>query len=374
MGLPPNLKIKSLAAELGFDRVAVASVEPLEQDRDFLRRWLGEGKAAGMGWMGRARPGGAAPGRFLGGGLGVFPLGGGSGGGARRPAPAARAGRVARYAWGEDYHDVIGRRTDRFRRALEGLLGPGTKTLAALDAQPLLERALARRAGVGFVGKNTNLIVPGAGSWFFLTEVVVNRALPSDAPMAQGCGGCVQCQTGCPTGALETAFSLDSRLCVSYHTIENRGAIPREFRPRLKDWIFGCDDCQEVCPFNARPPVSRWPELGADRGAGAWVSLEEVLGLRTSAEFKARFTGTPLLRAKRAGLVRNACVVARNTGAAESLREPLEICLREDPEPIVRGHAAWALGAVASARGVLEAALKSETDVVVKEEIIQSLL
>jgi epoxyqueuosine reductase len=206
-----------------------------------------------------------------------------------------------------------------------------------------MEKAFARRAGLGFMGKNTNLINPGAGSWLFLTELVVNAAVPDDPPAPQGCGGCTSCQTSCPTGALDTPYVLDARLCVSYHTIENRGAIPPALRPGLGAWIFGCDDCQEVCPFNARPLESRWPEFSPERGAGAWLSLAEVLSLREDAAFQARFAGTPLLRAKRAGLVRNACVAARNRGAVDELRGLLEECRDADASPVVREHAAWAL-------------------------------
>ena len=138
---------------------------------------------------------------------------------------------------------------------------------------------------------------------------------------------------------------MDARLCVSYQTIENRDVIPPELRPKMGAWIFGCDDCQEVCPFNARPLESSWPELSPERGAGPWLPLAGILALRSDADFKKRFAGTPLLRAKRAGLVRNACVAARNLGAAGELADLLTACREEDESPVVREHAAWALGA-----------------------------
>jgi epoxyqueuosine reductase len=251
---------------------------------------------------------------------------------------------VARYAWGADYHDAIAGRLERFRSALAEVI-PGLAARPAVDAQPLLERALARRSGLGFVGKNTNLIAHGDGSWLFLTELVVSAPLPPDAPVPQGCGGCTACQAKCPTGALSRDYALDARLCVSYLTIENRGSIPAPLRPGLGSWVFGCDDCQEACPFNARPLEASWPEFSPERGAGPWLSLEDVLSLRTDAAFKERFKGTPLLRAKRAGLVRNACVVVRNAGAAGALAGALEECRDRDESPVVREHAAWALGA-----------------------------
>jgi epoxyqueuosine reductase len=279
--------------------------------------------------------------------------------------PARPAGRVARYAWGEDYHEVLGRRVLEFRAALKERWSFATRD--ALDAQPLLERAFARRAGLGFVGKNTNVIAPRGGSWFFLAEVLVDAALPADAPAPQGCGECSRCQTACPTDALAEPFRLNARECIAYHTIENRGWIPADFRPKLGDWLFGCDDCQDVCPFNARAKETRWPEFRADRGVGAWVDLSEVLSLRDNAAFKARFGKTPLSRAKRAGLVRNAAIVAGNL-REEALAPLLAERLASDPEPVVRGHAAWALGLLGE-KGALDRARGTETDPAVREEI-----
>ena len=339
-----------MAAEFGFDRTAFTSVDTAAEDRDFLLRWLAEGNAADMArWLARDPERRADPRTFLPGALSVISLGVSyftnpapppTAGG--RPLPA---GRVARYAWGEDYHDVLLGRVDSFGRALAREI-PGLAARPAVDAGPLLERAFARRGGAGFVGKNTNLIFGSCGSWFFLTELVVNIPLPEGPPAPQGCGECAACRTACPTGALDVPFCLDARRCAAYHTVENRGSIPEALRPRMGSRLFGCDDCQEGCPFNARPLESRWPEFSAGRGAGPWVLLEDVLAIRAEAEFKARFGRTPLARAKRQGLVRNACVVARNIGAADELRGLLIECRDEDESPVVREHAAWALGEV----------------------------
>jgi epoxyqueuosine reductase len=336
-------RVRAIAGEIGFDRVAFANADVAVDALSFLTRWLAEGNAADMArWLSRAPERRADPSAFLPGALGVISLGVGYRKGALPPPPDAPAGRVARYAWGADYHEAIERRLALLQEALAREF-PGLASRPAVDAQPLLERAFARRAGLGFIGKNTNLIAPGAGSWLFLTELVVNVPLPPDPPVAQGCGGCRECQTGCPTGALDIPFSLDARLCVSYQTIENRASIPTEMRPKLGGWLFGCDDCQEVCPFNARPLEASWPEFSAERGAGPWLPLAEVLAMRSDADFKKRFAGTPILRAKRAGLVRNACVVARNRGAAGELKALLEECRDADESPVVREHAAWAL-------------------------------
>ncbi len=313
------------------------------EDLDFFRRWLEGGSAADMApWLARAPERRADARTFLPDALGVISLGVSYSPGPVPPPPSVPSGRVARYAWGEDYHDVIAHRVESFRDSLSREIS-GLVSRSAVDAQPLLERAFARRAGLGFIGKNTNLIVPGAGSWMFLAELVVNVALPFDPLTAQGCGGCVKCLGSCPTGALNTPFALDSRRCVAYHTIENRGSVLTEIRPRLGPWLFGCDDCQDPCPFNARPLESKWPEFSPERGAGPWLPLAEILSLRGDASFRERFRGTPLLRAKRAGLVRNACVVARNIGAVGELKPLLEECREKDESPMVREHAAWAL-------------------------------
>jgi epoxyqueuosine reductase len=335
-------RLKRLAREHGFDRVSFTNADVLTGDLDFFRDWLAGGNAAEMDrWLARDPARRGTPGAFLPGALGVVSLGISYWGGAAPPAPGAPYGRVARYAWGLDYHVAIERRARSLAAAFAAEV-PGLSARPAVDAQPLLERAFARRSGLGFVGKNTNLIVPGAGSWFFLAELVVSVPLPEDPPVRQGCGGCTSCKTACPTDALSRDFSLDARRCVSYHTIENRGSIPPEFRPGLGDWLFGCDDCQEACPFNARPFEALWPEFSPSAGAGAWLSLAEVLSLRTPEAFNRRFAGTPLLRAKRGGLVRNACVVARNRGAVEELRELLRERL-EDENEAVREAAGWAL-------------------------------
>jgi len=359
-----------MALELGFDRVAFTGPEDAVEDGARLATWSNEGKAAGMAWLTRDPARRAAPRAFLPEASSVVTLAVSYRAGELPPPPGVAYGRVARYAWGQDYHAAIEARLDQLKERLRKEFGD-VIARPSVDAQPFLERAFARRAGLGFVGKNTNLIVPGAGSFLFLANLVVNLTLPSDPVLPQGCGACVHCVDRCPTGALATPFSLDARLCVAYHTIENRGEIPRELRGRFGDWLFGCDDCQDVCPFNARPVESRWPELSPHRGPGAWVSLAEILRLRTPEAFKARFAGTSLLRAKRAGLVRNACLVAVHRKATDLLREELIDAFQHDPEPVVRGHAAWALGQAGHswARTALDEKRQTEQNPIVLNEI-----
>lgn len=363
--------VRGMAQALGFSHTTFTTARTAEEDRARLETWCAAGKAAGMAWLTRTPERRASPTAFLPEAVSVISLGVSYFQGPFPEAPSVPSGRVARYAWGEDYHAVIEKRLDSFRRALAEAWGPSVVSRPAVDIQPLLERAFARRGGLGFVGKNTNLIRPGVGSFLFLADVVVNLDLPPDPPLPQGCGACAHCATSCPTGALDTPFSLDARLCLSYHTIENRGALPPPLRSKMGDWLFGCDDCQTVCPYNARALETQWPEFRAERGPGPWLALAEVLSLRSKEAFRARFGTTALARAKRAGLVRNACVVAANGGHVETLRSLLEDCLRADEDPQVRGHAAWALGrgGGAGAAGVLERALAAETHAEVRDEI-----
>lgn len=367
-------RVREIAVELGFDRVAFTGPEEAAEDGKRLASWSEEGKAAGMNWLIRDPARRAAPRAYLAEARSVVTLAVSYRVGDLPPAPGAAYGRVARYAWGLDYHAVVEARLDLFKEKLRQEFGD-IIARPSVDAQPFLERAFARRAGLGAVGKNTNLIVPGGGSYVFLANLVVNLELPSDPILPQICGTCVQCVSRCPTKALKTYFSLDARLCIAYHTIENRGEIPRELRRQFGDWVFGCDECQELCPFNARPLESRWPEFSPSRGPGAWVSLAEILRLRTPEAFKIRFAGTSLLRAKRTGLLRNACLAAVHRNATDLLREELIEALRSDPEPVVRLHAAWALGQsdFPWARAALDLARKTETWPKVLHEIERAL-
>lgn len=372
--MTPAETVRAAAAGIGFDAVAFTAASPADADGAFLADWCGAGKAAGMGWLGRDPARRARPTSLLPEARTLITLGVSYYEEEPAPPPAGPAGRVARYAWGEDYHAVIERRLEELRDRLRLAFGPGVISRPAVDIQPLLERAFARRAGLGFVGKNTNLIRPGGGSFLFLADLLVNLELPPEGAVPQGCGACRRCQDACPTGALDTPFELDARLCVAYHTIENRGAIPRDLRPRMGRWVFGCDDCQDVCPFNARAAAQRWPEFSSRRGPGPWLRLEDLLALESDESFRVRFRGTSILRAKRAGLVRNACVATANGGHAERLADLLDERLRRDADPVVREHAAWALGRAGRAgRGRLDRAWSTEDHPAVKEEIDRSL-
>jgi epoxyqueuosine reductase len=212
-----------------------------------------------------------------------------------------------------------------------------------VDSSPLAERAVAERAGLGWFGKNTMLLLPGAGSWAFLCEVILDLPLDPDVPLKKSCGACRRCLDVCPTGALVAPGVLDNPRCISFLTIELRDSIPRQLRPLIGNWIFGCDDCQEVCPVNRRPLFGRIEALRAYDDAAAFPPLLPLLALR-DAEFRARYRGTPVLRAKSWGLQRNVCVALGNAGDPAAIPALAEVLWDQARHPLVREHAAWALG------------------------------
>jgi epoxyqueuosine reductase len=278
---------------------------------------------------------------------------------------------VARYAVGEDYHDVLRARMRELLDRLERLLGrrPGARLF--VDSSPLLEREVAQRAGLGFFGKNSLLLAAG-GSYFLLGAIVIDLDLEPDTAIQKDCGQCRLCIDACPTQALYDGHSVDARRCISYLTIEHRGPLPLELRPHIGNWTFGCDICQEVCPYNRGQGPLAWPELQALASAQQATDPPSLLGMNQEA-FSTTFRGSPIKRAKRRGLLRNAAVALGNSGDADAV-EPLVGALA-DPEPLVRGHAAWGLGRVGGARAesALRAALDAETDEYVRGEIRSAL-
>ena len=360
--------LEERARAAGFDLVGVARAEPLQAGGERLRRWQEAGMAADMGFMHRPVELLANPKKLQKSARSVVSLGVSYYPG-EHPQNAGGGGRVARYAWGRDYHEVIKGRLFGLRRELEEVLGTKIKARGFTDAVPLLERSAAQRAGLGFFGRNSCLIDGDIGSYFFIADLIVDLELEPDRPGTGTCGRCSRCMDRCPTGAIKAPGVVDARLCISYLTIENGGEIPRELRAAVGDWAFGCDICQEVCPYNkAKATRSRWPEFSAESGAGPYLEIEEVLGIRTDEEFEGRFAGTPLLRPGRAGLLRNCCVAAGNL-RSEGAVPVLEECLRDDPSALVRGHAAWALGEIGGCEEALRGAAETETNAWCLEEI-----
>jgi epoxyqueuosine reductase len=362
--------LKSWALEAGFDRAGVAGLEASVHGEAFLR-WLARGDQAGMGWLERRAEARLDPAKVVPGTRSVLcvalqysPLDG------EQEAEGDLWPGVARYARGRDYHDVMQEHLKALEARIAGAF-PGTVSRRYVDTGPVLERELAARAGLGVVGKNTNLLHPEAGSWFLLGELFLSLDLAPDVPLADLCGSCTRCLDACPTGALPEPYHLDSNRCISYLTIEHRGALSEAARERVGDWVFGCDICQEVCPWNTAPAGADHPGLRLPDGRRE-LDLASLLRLSRD-EYVERFRGSPMKRAKLEGLQRNAAVAMGNRRQAR-YAAPLAEALAEG-DPVVRSHAAWALGriATAEARRALEEAWEREEDAEVRDEIRAAL-
>ena len=261
--------------------------------------------------------------------------------------PDAARGRVARYAWGDDYHHLI---EERLRQLCDHLAAHGGQQKLYVDTGPVLERDFASDAGLGWNGKSTVQIHPKLGTWFFLGEILTTLPLPADAPFGDHCGKCTRCLDACPTQALTGPRQLDARRCLSYLTIEHKGPIPEEFRKALGDRIYGCDDCLDVCPWNRFARASREAAFAARPHVAAWA-LRDFLALDDDG-FRALFRGSPIKRLKRPGFLRNVCVALGNVGTADDL--PALRTAAADPHPLIAGHADWAIAEIAARTGRAE--------------------
>lgn len=362
-----------LARECGFD---LAGVAPLRSppDADRWREWIGAGRHAGLAWLERDLERVADPRSWAPRGRSMLIVGLGH----SRPAVhLAGGGRVARYAAGRDYHNVMGRQLRKLRRRLteDGLIATESWSRAAVDAIALLERSHAAEAGLGFPSKAANLLHPSFGPWFFLGELLLDIELePTSTPPAGSCGTCRACIDACPTKAIEAPGLVDAGRCLSYHTIESRDPIPRELRASLGEWAFGCDICSEVCPWGSKAPdlSARFGvhRAVAEHGLVRWLELEDEDAV--SAEFE----GSPLQRPRRAGLARNAAVVLGNLPDHDA-EDVLLRALSFDPQAMVREAAGWALARTRAAsntvRSALERATAREVDVAARDGLERSL-
>jgi epoxyqueuosine reductase len=339
--------IRQRARQLGFDdcRFTTAAA-PTSADQ--FQTWLAGGYHGEMSWLERTAPKRVEPQKVLPGAKSIICLAASYA--AKIPNSELRtpnSGLIARYARFTDYHVVIGERLKQLTAMVNQLGSARTRSLWYVDTGPLLERDFAQRAGLGFIGKHTNVISRRMGNWIFLAEIVTTLELEPDAPERNHCGRCARRITACPTNAITAPFQLDARRCISYLTIELKGPIPVELRPAIGNRIFGCDDCLAVCPWNrfAREgnlmKAHARPELVAPR-------LIELLQL-DEAGFKSRFAGTPALRTKRRGLLRNVCVALGNTGDESDL--PALQKAAGDYEPLIAGHARWAIEQIESRAG-----------------------
>jgi epoxyqueuosine reductase len=335
VGLALAGAVKARARELGFERVAIGPAGAPEHGLAF-ERWLDAGHGATMGYLARGRQDRLDPERLLPGCRSVVAV----------ALAYAREGDdpswrgVSRYARGRDYHDVMRPRLVDLGEFIRRAAGGDARCRAAVDTSALLERDLAARAGLGWIGKNTNLLDPSIGSYFFIGSVLTTAELEWDERLPDRCGTCTACLDACPTQAFVGPYALDARRCIAYLTIEHRGDIPEEHREAIGEWVFGCDVCQEVCPWNRKARPAREPALAPAAPLGP---LEELLDLGGDA-FRARFRGSAMARAKRAGLLRNAAIVLgnrRDRRALPALRRAFA-----DEDAVVRRAAAWAVARI----------------------------
>ncbi len=355
-------RVKQCARDHGFDLARVTTAEPFLRDERAAVERVREGLMDGLPWYTEERVRKAnRPRSLLEGAKSVVSLAVSYNTGEPDDADDAMRGKVARYAWGDDYHELLKPRLRRFADALTPLAGREVRTRVFVDDGPMNDRAAAARSGLGWFGKNANILTPTHGSWVFLGQVVTDLELAPDAPLAKTCGNCVRCIDDCPTGAIVAPYVIDNRKCISFLTIELRGPIPRELRPLVGAWVFGCDICQDVCPVN------RKARLGGEsafrqRGDFAAPDLIPLLALDQQG-FSERFRGSPIKRAKLSGLKRNACVALGNLGDPAAV-PALATALTDDNDPLVRSHAAWALGRIGGepARTALRAAHPTEPD------------
>lgn len=393
--------IKEYACTLGFDMARVTGAESFPEAERVIKERIAQGLMDGLPWFTVERsevschPDALLPEAKSIIALAMFYLSEQPDEEAEKTGKSGPRGRISRYAWGDDYHEVIKPKLQQFVEWLRAYarqeLGAEAQTRLFVDTGRMVDRAVAQRAGLGWYGKNTNILTKGWGSWVFLAEIVTNLPLAPDEPLKTGCGSCEICLYACPTGALPAPYVLDNTRCISYLTIELRGSIPLELRPLMGNLIFGCDICQQVCPVNQLaerrlglraagkrdgqrgrqlPLIHVQPrrEFQPRPGVGSSPELIPLLSL-TEEEFRERFRHSPIKRAKRRGFLRNVCVALGNSGDARAV--PALINALHDEEPLIRGHAAWALGRIGGepARQALCEGLNNENDEEVRKEI-----
>ncbi len=290
-----------------------------------------------------------------------------------KPNDGVPRGRISRYARGADYHKLLPDRLRTLHAMIEADVGRPIEARFLTDHARIVDRAVAARAGLGWYGKNACIIVPGHGSWVMLGELLLDLDLEPDAPLDRDCGRCQICLDRCPTGAIVAPYTIDAPACISFQTIENQGAIPRHLRPQLGDWVFGCDVCQEVCPYTGAAQDAPDPAFLPQDIENAYPSLHALLAMSANT-FRQRYRGTAVLRARRRGMARNAAVVLGNIGTKDDAR-PLVAALLGHDAPLVRGHVAWALGRIggATARSGLALAWQRERDPDARAEIALAL-
>ena len=368
-------EVKLLASRCGLAVSAVTTADPFPEVAAHLDRHIDAGHVKGMDWFTSERSHVSTNVRNLHStaqsiisvGLSYWP------GPTEMPDDGVLRGRISRYAWGRDYHRVIKRRLKAMHAAMEEHVGHQIEARLLVDTARIVERAVAARSGLGWYGKHSCIISPGHGSWLLLGEMVVDLDLIPDEPMDKNCGRCTICIDTCPTGAIVAPYTIDAPTCISFLTIEERGPIPREIRSKMGNWVYGCDVCQEVCPYTVAAKQADDAELMAASLSNAYPSLHWLLGM-TDKEFGDTYFGTPVPRTKRRGLARNAAIALGNVGSDADV-PVLTRAMETHDEPLVRGHAAWALGQLggAAARNALDTRRNTDPDDWVRDEIKAAL-
>jgi epoxyqueuosine reductase len=364
-----------MAAECGLTVAAATTADAFPALAGVLERHIAAGRLAGLDWYTPERARFAADPRnlqasavaVLAVGVAYWSLDPG------KPEDGVARGRISRYARGVDYHRLLKERMRALHAKIEATVERPIEARFLVDTARIVDRAVAARAGLGWYGKHACIIVPGHGSWVMLGELLLDLDLEPDAPLNRDCGRCTICLDRCPTGAIVAPYTIETPKCLSFQTIEQRGAIPRQLRPLLGDWVFGCDVCQEVCPYTGAASPDADEELLPRRLENAYPSLQWLLTM-TEQEFRETYRGTPVLRAKRRGLARNAAVALGNVGSDVDV-PALTTALETHDEPLVRGHAAWALGRLGGrgARAALERRRTADADQTVRAEIDAAL-
>jgi epoxyqueuosine reductase len=364
--------IKSKAHRQGFQLVGVTTPAPPPHLETFSK-WLNKGFHAGMTWMAteRAIERRYNPLKILPGCKSVLVMG------IRYPTPDSskegKTGRVASYAWGDDYHNILPKRLKRIVSFIQEQTGEEIPNRWYTDTGPILERELAQRAGLGWIGKNSCLINPKQGSYFLLAEIFLGVELKVDRPFTRDfCGSCTRCVEACPTACITSERTIDSNRCISYLTIEHKGYIPNKYRNFMGNWIFGCDICQQVCPWNQKFSAPDHEAAFSPRLGVSTVDLKEEITL-TPQKYNHKFKNSPIKRTKRRGYLRNVAIALGNQGSSSVLPALSEAM--GDVEPLIRGHAAWALGQIGGdkAKGILVSASEKEENSQVMEEITHAL-
>jgi epoxyqueuosine reductase len=334
-------RLLSFVSEIGFDSCRIAACSSPPHANEF-RNWLHEGGHGEMSYMERGEEKRCDPHKVLPGARAIVVLALNYFQGSDKTAdPPAATGKIARYAWGDDYHDLIASKLDKIDEFLREF---GGRQKCYVDTGPVLERDYAAQAGIGWHGKSTMLIDERLGTWFFLAEILTTLELPPDEPVPDRCGTCERCIKACPTGAITAPHRLDARRCVSYLTIELKSSIPLELRPLIGDRIFGCDDCLDACPWNHFAQVSRETAFFAPPST-VGIPLRDYLSLSDD-NFRVLFRNSPIKRIKRRGFLRNVCVALGNVGEPSDL--PALERAAGDLEPLIAEHAKWAIQQIRS--------------------------